>query len=139
MMETTSLTLTVFFDDPFWVGVFERADGGRLSVCRVVFGAEPRDAEVLALVLRQWQRLSFSEAVPAAVKPRCRNPKRRQRAARKAAAAQGVGTKAQQALARQREAGKAARRAAASAAREEQAAARHAAKCAKRKEKHRGH
>lgn len=78
MMETTSLTLTVFFDDPFWVGVFERADGGRLSVCRVVFGAEPRDAEVLALVLRRWQRLSFSEAVPAAAKPRCRNPKRRQ-------------------------------------------------------------
>lgn len=139
MMETTSLTLTVFFDDPFWVGVFERADGGRLSVCRVVFGAEPRDAEVLALVLRRWQRLSFSEAVPAAVKPRCRNPKRRQRAARKTAAAQGVGTKAQQALARQREAGKATRRAAASAAREEQAAARHAAKRAKRKEKHRGH
>ena len=139
MMETTSLTLTVFFDDPFWVGVFERADGERLSVCRVVFGAEPRDAEVLALVLRRWQRLSFSEAVPAAAKPHCRNPKRRQRAARKAAAAQGVGTKAQQALARQREAGKAARRAAASAAREEQAAARHAAKRAKRKEKHRGH
>ena len=56
MMETTSLTLTVFFDDPFWVGVFERADGGRLSVCRVVFGAEPRDAEVLALVLRRWHQ-----------------------------------------------------------------------------------
>ena len=107
MMETTSLTLTVFFDDPFWVGVFERADGGRLSVCRVVFGAEPRDAEVLALVLRRWQRLTFNEAVPAAAKPRCRNPKRRQRAA--------------------------------CTAREEQAAARHAAKCAKRKEKHRGH
>ena len=23
--------LTVFFDDPFWVGVFERTDGGKLT------------------------------------------------------------------------------------------------------------
>lgn len=27
-------TLTAFFDDPFWVGVFERFDNGRLSVCK---------------------------------------------------------------------------------------------------------
>ncbi|MBR1432825.1 MAG: DUF2992 family protein [Ruminococcus sp.] len=25
--------LTVFFDDPFWVGVFEHCNNGRLSVC----------------------------------------------------------------------------------------------------------
>lgn len=138
-METTSLTLTVFFDDPFWVGVFERVDGEVLSVCKVTFGAEPRDAEVLQLVLKQFRRLSFGAAVAAAQPLRCRNPKRRQRAARQAAAAQGVGTKAQQALAQQREAGKAAQRTQARAAREEKAAARYAAKCAKRKEKHRGH
>lgn len=138
-METTSLTLTVFFEEPFWVGVFERVDGGVLSVCKVTFGAEPRDAEVLQLVLKQFRRLSFGAAVAAERPVRCRNPKRRQRAARKAAAAQGVGTKAQQALAQQREAGKAAQRTQARAAREEKAAARYAAKCAKRKEKHRGH
>lgn len=69
MMETTSLTLTVFFDDPFWVGVFERADGGRLSVCRVVFGAEPRDAEVLALVLRRAWAPRHSRHWPVSAKP----------------------------------------------------------------------
>ena len=25
------IKLTVFFDDPFWVGVFERTDGGKLT------------------------------------------------------------------------------------------------------------
>lgn len=138
-METTSLTLTVFFDDPFWVGVFERVDGETLSVCKVTFGAEPRDAEVLQLVLNQFRRLSFGAAGTAEQPIRCRNPKRRQRAVRQAAAAQGVGTKAQQALAQQREAGKMAQRTQARAAREEKAAARYAAKRAKRKEKHRGH
>ena len=37
--------LTVFFEDPFWVGVFERIESGRLSVCKVTFGAEPRDCD----------------------------------------------------------------------------------------------
>lgn len=31
-------TLTVFFEEPFWVGVVERVSGGKLSVCKVVFG-----------------------------------------------------------------------------------------------------
>lgn len=35
--------LTVYFEDPFWVGVFERIDDGKLSVCKVTFGAEPKD------------------------------------------------------------------------------------------------
>ena len=25
------VTLTVFFDNPFWVGVFERVEGGKLA------------------------------------------------------------------------------------------------------------
>ena len=39
-------SLTVFFEDPFWVGVFERIEDGKLSVCKVTFGAEPKDYEV---------------------------------------------------------------------------------------------
>ena len=34
-------SLTVFFEEPFWVGVFERIEDGKLSVCKVTFGAEP--------------------------------------------------------------------------------------------------
>ena len=29
--------LTVFFENPFWVGVFEQLEVGKLSVCKVTF------------------------------------------------------------------------------------------------------
>ena len=48
--------LSVFFDEPFWVGVFERIEDGKLSVAKVTFGAEPKDYEVQqALKLQQEQ------------------------------------------------------------------------------------
>lgn len=31
-MDKVTGKLTVFFEEPFWVGVFERVDGGKLSV-----------------------------------------------------------------------------------------------------------
>ena len=56
-------SLTVFFEDPFWVGVFERVDDGKLSVCKVTFGAEPKDYDVWEFVLRHYDELVFSPAV----------------------------------------------------------------------------
>ena len=32
--------LTVFFEDPFWVGVFERIENGRLSAAKVNIGVQ---------------------------------------------------------------------------------------------------
>ena len=32
-MDKVSGKLTVFFEEPFWVGVFERVSDGNLSVC----------------------------------------------------------------------------------------------------------
>ena len=45
-MDKVSGKLTVFFEEPFWVGVFECVANGKLSVCKVTFGAEPKDYEV---------------------------------------------------------------------------------------------
>ena len=45
-MRTVTCRITVYFEDPFWVGVFERIDGGKLSVAKVTFGAEPKDFEI---------------------------------------------------------------------------------------------
>lgn len=59
-METIFARLTVYFDDPFWVGVYERQENGRLSACRLVFGAEPKDYEVYAHMLAAWGRMQFS-------------------------------------------------------------------------------
>ena len=42
-MDKVSGRLTVLFEEPFWVGVFERISEDRLSVCKVTFGAEPKD------------------------------------------------------------------------------------------------
>jgi hypothetical protein len=39
-------TMTVFFDDPFWVAVLELQYNGRVRAARQVFGAEPTDAEL---------------------------------------------------------------------------------------------
>ena len=45
-MQDASLTLTLFHDGQFYVGIFERREGLQLSVCRVVlFGAEPKNGE----------------------------------------------------------------------------------------------
>ena len=36
-MDIDSTKLTVFFEAPFWIGVFERIERRKLSVCKVVF------------------------------------------------------------------------------------------------------
>lgn len=94
-----SLKLTVFFDDPFWVGVFERADDGLLETSRVVFGAEPKDYEIYGFILENYNRLSYSRAIKAETEAEKRiNPKRLQRRIRKEVCDSGIGTKAQQAI-----------------------------------------
>ena len=62
-MDIDTGKLTVYFEDPFWVGVFERIEGGKLSVCKVTFGAEPKDYEVWAFVLKSYDQLKFSPSV----------------------------------------------------------------------------
>ena len=39
-MDRASGKLTVFFEEPFWVGVFERVSDEQMSVCKITFGAE---------------------------------------------------------------------------------------------------
>ena len=60
--------LTVFFEEPFWVGVFERIENGKLSAAKVTFGAEPKDHEVYEFILKHFYDLQFSPAVAAVVK-----------------------------------------------------------------------
>lgn len=82
-MNESAVNLTVYFDEPFWVGVFERVKAGTLSVCKATFGAEPKDYVVLDFVLRQYYTLKFSSAVNTEVKQSADNPKRRQRNAKR--------------------------------------------------------
>jgi len=136
-METAKLT--VLFDPPFWVGLFERVRGGRYEVCKVTFGAEPRDYDIYAFVLEHYGTLDFSPALAAErTEERAINPKRAQRLARGQTKPAGIGTKAQQALQLQREQYKAERRVLSREAREAEEQRRFQLRREKRKEKHRG-
>ena len=95
--------LSGFYDEPFWVGVFERIEDGKLSVAKVTFGAEPKDYEVYDFVLKHYYNLQFSPAVEVAVAEKHINPKRMQREIKKQMSNTGIGTKSQQALKLQHE------------------------------------
>ena len=79
-MGMTKARLTVFFEEPFYIALYERTQDGYTQVCRVVFGKEPTDAEVYEYFLNNWAKLKFSPPVPAgAVSDTRKNPKRVQR------------------------------------------------------------
>lgn len=130
--------LTVYFDDPFWVGVFERIEDGKLSVCRVTFGAEPKDYDVWEFVLKHYYKLEFSPAVETGSRRTADNPKRRQRNARKQLERTGVGTKSQQALKMQLEQNKQERKLKSREQKQAEVERQFALKQQKKKEKHKG-
>lgn len=138
-MNKTSGKLTVYFEEPFWIGVFEQISDGKLSVCKVTLGAEPKDYEVWNFVLKNYSDLKFSPAVEVQVKQTADNPKRRQRNARKQLQSSGIGTKSQKALQMQREERKTQRRQISKEQKEVEKQHQLERKKQKRKERHRGH
>ena len=130
--------LTVYFEDPFWVGIFERIDGGKLSVAKVTFGAEPKDYEIQEFISKNYYNLKFSPSVEVTVKRDVVNPKRRLRETRKQSQISGIGTKSQQALQLQREENKLERKVISREIKEAEKMRQFELKQQKRKEKHRG-
>lgn len=138
-MDKTSTKLTVYFENPFWVGVFERIENGKLSVCKYTFGAEPRDCEVWEFILKEYGKLKFSPSVEVSVKKESTNPKRIQREVRKRTNVVGIGTKSQQALQLQREENKSAKKIVGKEQRDTEKQRQFELKQQKRKQKHKGH
>lgn len=139
-MEVCRATFTVFFEEPFWVGVYERQSGGVYEACKITFGAEPKEPELYAYLLKNWHRLRFTPALQAeAAAARRKNPKRVRREAAQMLQGAGVGTKAQQAFKLQQEQGKLARRARSRQQREAEQTRKFALRQEKHKAKHRGH
>jgi len=139
-MDKAESGLTVYFEGPFWVGVFQRREAGTLSAAKVTFGAEPKDQEVYALILREYDRLEFGPAVPDEErKAAVMSPKRAQREARRLTQGSGTGTKAQQALQLQREQAGLERKGRRRERIREEKQRRFDQKQEKKREKHRGH
>ena len=120
-MDRISITVKVFFQDPFWIGLCERTDSRGCSVCKITFGPEPKEYEVQEFISQNWYRLSFSPAVAEAVRrTEHKNPKRMLRQVKKQMNRTGIGTKSQQALKLQHEENKEMRRSLSKEKREEE-------------------
>ena len=139
MQISVSSTLTVYHDGQFWVGLAEHVEDGTYGVARIVFGTEPSDEEILQFVTSKWAELAFFGGDHAETSKPAKNPKRRAREAAKALKRPAVSTKAQQALANQRETMKRESARARSQRRADEAEARFEQRKLKRKQKHRGH
>lgn len=137
----SSIKLTICFENPFWVGLVETEDNGSFRVARHVFGSEPTDPQVLAFIHASWNTLRFTQDIQIEKRGgRKMNHKRLQRAIEKEIAAHARrGTKAQQALAEQRETNKEERRISSRARRDAEKRERFEQRAEKRKRKKRGH
>jgi sulfur relay (sulfurtransferase) DsrC/TusE family protein len=138
-MDRISGKLTIYFEEPFWVGVFERIENRKLSVAKVTFGVEPKDYDVLEFINRNYYYLQFSPAVETVVKDTKKNPKRAQRDAKKQTLETGIGTKSQQALKLQQEQNKQERKVRSREQRDAESQRLFELKQMKKREKHKGH
>ena len=138
-MDKVNGKLTVYFEEPFWVGVFERIEDGKLSVAKVTFGAEPKDYEVREYIQKHYASLKFSPAVDTVVKDIKRNPKRMQREAKRQMQKIGIGTKSQQALKLQQEQYKQEHKIRSNEKKEAEKLRMFELKQQKKREKHKGH
>ena len=138
-MDKVSGKLTEFFEKPFWVGVFEYIEDGKLTVAKVTFGAEPKDYEVQEYIQKYYYSLQFSPAVATVVKETKSNPKRMQRDAKKQMQENGISTKSQQALKMQQEQNKQERKIRSRKQKEADEQRMFELKQQKKREKHKGH
>ncbi|WP_314821831.1 YjdF family protein [Stomatobaculum longum] len=137
-MDKVVIKLTVYFADPFWVGVAERIAGGHLSAAKITFGAEPKDYEIAGFIQRYFYELRFSQSVPTERREAKKNPKTAQRDAKRQMQEVGIGTKSQQALKLQHEAKRLEGRKKNREEKQAKAERLFLLKQQKRKEKHRG-
>lgn len=136
----TKSSLTILFENPFWIGLYERIEDDRYEVCKITFGAEPKDYEVYDFLLQNWTKLRFSPPVKVdKVKAYRINPKRMQREISSQLQDSGIGTKAQQALKLQHEQCKIERKVKSREQRDAEEERQYALRQDKKKAKHRGH
>ena len=127
---TMKSSLTILFEAPFWIGLYERIDGDRYEVCKITFGAEPKDYEVYDFLLQNWRTLKFSPPLKAdRIEERKINNQLQDR---------GIGTKAQQALKLQHEQNKLERKTKSREQREAEKERQYALRQEKKKAKHKG-
>lgn len=137
---TIKSSLTILFENIFWIGLYERIDGDKYEASKIIFCAEPEDYEVYDFLLQNWHKLKFSPPIEAdKTEERRINPKRMKREINKQLENKGIGTKAQQALKLQYEQCKTERKAKKREQKEAEKERKFALRQEKKKAKHKGH
>lgn len=139
-MDSITCTLTVFFEEPYWFGVYSYTDQKQYRAAKIVFGAEPKDYEIYDYIFLYWHTLQFSPFITESKTIQKRkNPKKMQREIKTQIAQKGMGTKAQQALKLQQEEKKLFKKTVSRQKKEEEKQLQFLYHQQKKKEKHKGH
>jgi hypothetical protein len=133
------IKLTVLFESPFWIGIFEKEQDGQYFVARTVFGAEPRDFEIFEFIINKMDQLKFSNPQEGEIVKRKVNPKRVQREVKLELSKKNIVSKAQDVLRLEIEKNKKERRSINSKLKEAIKQEHFELKQQKKKEKKRGH
>ncbi|AKA72295.1 YjdF family protein [Clostridium scatologenes] len=135
-----NIKLTVYFEDPFWVGVFERTSNSLYEISKVTFGSEPKDYEVYKFVLNNFYKLRFSKPVKLMdLREKKINAKRLQKKVKKETEKKGISTKAQETIKLEQESKKVERKEISKSKKEEEKKRRFELKQQKKKKKKKGH
>ncbi|MGP0690468.1 YjdF family protein [Priestia aryabhattai] len=136
------MSLTIYHDGQFWVGIIEVVEDGKLRAFRYVFGAEPKDTEILDFIYYKLLNI-INQSVHSGLDVKGKsdkkiNPKRLQRQVAKQINKVGVSTKAQEAMKQEYEEKKKSKKKRAKQYREELKAQKYLMKKQKAKAKHKG-
>ncbi|MFS2174073.1 YjdF family protein [Priestia aryabhattai] len=136
------MSLTIYHDGQFWVGIIEVVEDGKLRAFRYVFGAEPKDKEILDFIYYRLLDI-INQSVHSGLDVRRKsdkkiNPKRLQRQVAKERNKVGVSTKAEEAIKQEYEEKKKSKKKRAKQYREELKEQKYLMKKQKAKAKHKG-
>lgn len=136
------MSLTIYHDGQFWIGIIEVVEGSKLKAFRYVFGAEPKDTEILDFIHHKLLNLinqSIHSGLDVKIKSNKKvNPKRLQRQVAKEVNKIGISTKAQEAMKQEYEEKKKSRKKKSKQYREELKEQKYLMKKLKAKAKHKG-
>lgn len=135
----TLIKISVFFEDPFYVGVFERTDNKKIYVAKVTFGKEPKDRELNSYLNENYYKLKWQISDEEYIEKEIKNPKRKQREAKKELVKRSIGTKSQNAIKKQYEEGKLVNKKKAKERKDVKEKIKYELRQNKKKEKHKGH
>lgn len=136
---SASIKIRVLFEDPFYIGIFERVENNRIYVAKVTFGKEPKEKELNMYLNENYHKLKWSLSDEVYIEKDIKNPKRKQREAKKELSKKTIGTKSQNAIKKQYEEGKEAKKKRMKERKDIKEKVKYEIRQNKRKEKHKGH